>query len=225
MLCPVVLVVSWAFSAVEVSESAWFLSGHSLHRLSVQQVIDCDYTSDNQGCNGGTSGKAFEYITKEGLMGERDYPFDNSDPHHKSGNLLAGIAGDFGWKSHRCEFNNRKVVAFIDTFLRATDSRDEQLLAENIFAYGPATVAVDGSHSWQSYRGGILFPESCSSHLRDADHEVVVVGLGISQDGYKYWIVKNQWSADWGEDGYIRLLYGHNTCGLANDAYVAKSRG
>ena len=30
----------------------------------------------------------------------------------------------------------------------------------------------------------------------------------------------SSWGADWGEDGYIRLAMGHNTCGIANVATV-----
>lgn len=34
-----------------------------------------------------------------------------------------------------------------------------------------------------------------------------------------YYIVKNSWGPDWGEDGYIRLEIGtgSGTCGIAND--------
>lgn len=32
------------------------------------------------------------------------------------------------------------------------------------------------------------------------DHAVLLVGYSP-----EYWIVKNQWGKDWGEDGYIRI--------------------
>lgn len=31
----------------------------------------------------------------------------------------------------------------------------------------------------------------------------------------KYWILKNQWSASWGLDGYVWLAKGTNMCGVA----------
>ena len=34
--------------------------------------------------------------------------------------------------------------------------------------------------------------------------------------------MRNSWSEGWGEDGYIYLEYGKNTCGLANDATIAQ---
>ena len=38
----------------------------------------------------------------------------------------------------------------------------------------------------------------------------------------QYWIVRNTWGTDWGEDGYVRLKFNHNMCGeciaIHNDA-------
>ena len=47
------------------------------------------------------------------------------------------------------------------------------------------------------------------------DHVVVAVGYGEDTDG-KYWLVKNSWSASWGEAGYIRLQRGDDEtkCGM-----------
>ena len=36
-----------------------------------------------------------------------------------------------------------------------------------------------------------------------------------------YWIVRNQWSAYWGMNGYAYVAMGDNTCGLLNDMVIA----
>ena len=36
-----------------------------------------------------------------------------------------------------------------------------------------------------------------------------------------YYLVRNSWATNWGEDGYIRLSADANTCGLANEATFA----
>jgi hypothetical protein len=42
---------------------------------------------------------------------------------------------------------------------------------------------------------------------------------GSRDDGSRegYWIIRNQWSAYWGYDGYIFVAMGDNTCGVLND--------
>ncbi|KAK7859566.1 senescence-specific cysteine protease sag12 [Quercus suber] len=37
------------------------------------------------------------------------------------------------------------------------------------------------------------------------DHDVTAVGYGVSNDRTKYWLVKNSWGTQWGEERYIRM--------------------
>ncbi len=29
-----------------------------------------------------------------------------------------------------------------------------------------------------------------------------------------YWRIRNTWGTDWGEDGFVRVLYGNKMCGM-----------
>lgn len=66
----------------------------------------------------------------------------------------------------------------------------------------PVAVSVDASSpDFQFYSTGV-FTGKCGTTL---DHGVTVIGYGTQHGKLKYWIVKNSWGTNWGENGYMRL--------------------
>jgi cathepsin F len=72
----------------------------------------------------------------------------------------------------------------------------------------------------QTYIGGVSCPYICGRHL---DHGVLLVGYGSA--GYApirfkekpYWIIKNSWGENWGENGFYKICRGphvQNKCGV-----------
>lgn len=67
------------------------------------------------------------------------------------------------------------------------------------------------------FSSGVYDEPNCSS--TNLDHAVLVVGYGTTQNGTDYWIVKNSWSTNWGEGGYVRMVRNKfNACGIASSA-------
>lgn len=73
---------------------------------------------------------------------------------------------------------------------------------------GPIAVAVDGSH-FHSYSIGVF--DNCSTNI---NLPVLLVGVNDI-----YYTLKNSWGKKWGEDGYIRLRYQDNICGICSYGY------
>lgn len=90
--------------------------------------------------------------------------------------------------------------------------RNEISLQEYTANFGPIVVGVDAT-SWQTYVGGVI--TSCP--FDSVDHSVAAVGYETTGD-LPFWILKNSWGADFGEDGYVRIKYGSNECGINEKA-------
>jgi len=66
------------------------------------------------------------------------------------------------------------------------------------------------------YTGGIITSSACGLVL---DHAVTAVGYGTDEvTGLNYYLVRNSWGADWGENGYFRIkrgpYEGEGICGI-----------
>lgn len=75
----------------------------------------------------------------------------------------------------------------------------------------PIMVGVDSSN-WDDYESGIF--DNCPKEKGEFNHGVLVIGM--TND---YWIIKNQWTTEWGENGFMRLKKG-DTCNVCNDGML-----
>ena len=80
---------------------------------------------------------------------------------------------------------------------------------------------MDASHtSFQFYSSGVYSESACSS--TNLDFSLLAVGYGTTTDNQEYYILKNQWSTQWGMAGYVLMARNKsNQCGIATMASYA----
>lgn len=121
---------------------------------------------------------AFDYIAENGIPSEEDFPYQGFQGACRAYNSAFKIGG----------------------WTMVPQEEPAQLKAAlNVV---PVSVGVAVNQDFQFYNGGVF--DNCGDQL---NHGVLAVGYGHDEDlNMDYWLVKNSWSAQWGEEGYIRIL-------------------
>jgi hypothetical protein len=152
-------------------------------------------------------------LSPTGLALDSDYPYTSGTGTTGTCTsplpaLAGGTVGTWGYAQTACQ-----------GFTACTE--DSAAIAATLQQYGPMSIAIDAS-TWNSYTGGVMEASSCSSSPRKMDHAVQLVGYNADA-ATPYWIVRNSWASNWGQEGFIYLAMGGNTCGIVNLAALIKS--
>jgi C1A family cysteine protease len=195
----------YAFSAIGALEAAVFRNTGRLEVLSEQNIVDCttdDHTYYSGGCDGGTQDTGMKYaIDNNGVASDAGYPYE----------------GEVG----SCRFSSSEAINPSISDVGMVPRENEAALLEALALNGPMAMALDVSDpKFMMYSGGVYKAARgvCKTHTEELNHALVLVGYGTER-GQDYWLVKNSWGPTWGEGGYIKMLRGQNTCGIAADCY------
>lgn len=187
----------WAFAATGAIEAMLRAENKSTTLVSEQHLVDCSNKYGNHGCNGGLPSHALRYVRDYGIEPAKAYPY-------------SGLQGE-------CRYNKNQVVFKCRSPL-LLPRNDEAFLQRAVALFGPIPVAIDASsRSFHFYKSGIYDDyESCSDTI---NHALLLVGYG-RQGNLDYWILKNSWGKQWGDDGYIKIGRNKHSCGIASYAVL-----
>jgi len=173
----------WAVAAAGAMEMHGEIAGKAI-TVSHQQLVDCTPNPQScggtGGCDGATTELAFKYAVEKGLQAADDYQSHD------------GTCSDSDTTSHPA----LNIASFV-TLPVNKQAPLEQALSDK----GPVAVSVDAG-SWGSYSSGVF--DQCDKNAI-INHAVLAMGFGTDSTLGKYWLIRNSWGADWGEEGYVRL--------------------
>merc|ERR1712200_141405 len=182
----------WAFATVEPIESYAAINNVSLTKLSTQEVTTCTpnplHCGGTGGCRGSIPQLGYNYVQLFGLATNDDYPY------------WSGVTGMTG----NCKYDlERRTPVVSITGYNALPPNDMEATLQHIANVGPLAVAADAS-AWQFYGHGVF--DSCSYEENiSLNHAVQLVRYGTDESEGDYWLVRNSWGRNWGEQGYIKM--------------------
>jgi cathepsin C len=174
--------------------------------FSTQDIVECSPYS--QGCDGGfpylIAGK---YAEDFGVVAESCNPYTGNDGTCHT--------------DQTCSRQYATHYKYIGGFYGACN---EDLMKIAIVRNGPIAVSFEVYPDFMTYTSGIYVHTGIKDELNFAfnpfeltNHVVAIVGYG-EQNGVKYWIVKNSWGTNWGENGFFRIRRGTDECAIESIA-------
>jgi len=172
--------------------------------LAEQQFVQCA-----DGCDGGNSATAFQYVLDNGIGYEWDMPYRS---------LWSSYYDDFYSRpltsQQMCSALKDRVYP-LRGFCVKKFERDEREkivsdleIQQALIKFGPLYLSMC-AYFERNYASGIVDDPNCPQREHQ-NHAVLLVGY--TED---VWILKNCWGEDWGENGFFRVARGdRNICGI-----------
>ncbi|KYQ90509.1 hypothetical protein DLAC_09136 [Tieghemostelium lacteum] len=189
----------WAFTAQGIFESRVAMRNEgSRPSYSKQQLIDCFAPSAQSACSmNSTTGNllnyAVYYLQQNGTMRTEDYPY-------------------VGAARGPCRYNASNLGAHGGDVEVSNPGRDG--IVDMCRSQGPVGIGMYVPLEFFDYSSGIF---TCNNSLiigntdqslvpQLINHNVLLVGYTQASDNNNgYYIIKNNWSRNWGENGFARI--------------------
>ena len=197
----------YAFGSMAMMESRLRIITNNTLKvvLSTQDIVSCSEYS--QGCDGGfpylIAGK---YAQEFGVVEEECFPYKGED--------TACILETSCTRFYGTDYY------YIGGYYGACNEPEMRLELVN---NGPIAVSFEVLNDFLNYKGGIYRHTGLIDKFNPweiTNHVVLIVGYGM-EDGVPFWIVKNSWGEDWGEQGYFRIIRGVDEVSIESMAVAA----
>ena len=165
--------------------------------------------------------EGFQYVSSNGIVLKEDY---DAFSRFKS---ECKISSD--------DLQRKKRISNIGYV--ENDGRNNEELRD-LLKKQPISAGMLTTGMLSGYRSGVMTENylHCSNPSSEVNHGILIVGYGqvgqhhgddnvYGSSCLNYWIVRNSWGPDWGEEGYIRIAMttegDPGICGVQSDAQYA----
>jgi len=176
----------WCFTTMGAIESQWMKAGYDSINLSEQHLANCHGFDWGYG-EGGNDFLALAYLTRfKGPLLESQDAYQPNDPQY--------------WQ---CK-DSVSPYAFVPEVRWLPNDRNE--IKKALYKFGGLSVSMTWNNS--------SFDNATNSFLYSGNnavnHAIMLVGWDddkVIPGGKGAWICRNQWSSNWGEQGYFYISY------------------
>jgi hypothetical protein len=106
-------------------------------------------------------------------------------------------------RSYPLSFEQDRVKAIPNTYMMVKNdatTANINLIKQALHEKGPMTFCYHTTRAFNAYKSGVF---ECDYYGR-VNHGMTLMGWGV-ENGVDYWLMKNSWSAGWGENGFARI--------------------
>ena len=175
--------------------------------IAPQNLVSCE--DKDFGCNGGYALNGFEWMANNETTDETCSIYRARGIDNGEGCSAMSVCRNCN-PGEACFVPDQYLVYEVDEY--GPVSGEEDMLQE-VYQNGPITCGIAVPDSLEEYTGGIYCDDTGATEMV---HAVSVVGYG-EEDGNKYWLVRNSWGTQWGEQGFFRVCRGSNNIAIESD--------
>ena len=170
--------------------------------LNAQVIVDCQAGGS---CDGGNPGGVYKFAHKTGI------PHSSCEQYvayNLQDRMCTAIddCRDCTWPPNAVgdeSIDNCKAVDYTHYYIgdHYKCSGADKMKAE-LAAHGPISCGIHATDNFEKNYDGKIYSEKTIGLI---NHEISVVGYGVSDDGTEYWIGRNSWGTYWGDYGFFYM--------------------
>ncbi|MBE9523086.1 MAG: hypothetical protein IME95_07845, partial [Proteobacteria bacterium] len=198
----------WAFAATGAMESTLLINDVLVGSdLSEQFVVSCN--TRNDGCCGGYMDRVYNFLRDTGTTGELCFPYSSDGAMDFIGPWNQKCVDTSEPCPSICNDNEALDLERISGWAPVSNEVNDLKAA---LLFGPIACAMYVYEDFLSYESGVY--EYVEGPYMGG-HAVIIIGWDNDAAAGGYWICKNSWGKDWGEDGFFKIKWGNCLIGSA----------